>query len=497
VRIRRVIAMTVVVLVVAALFLEGIAGAQAGSVAKGTLRWRSCGGSFECSTMRVPLDYSNPAGAQVNLAVIRRPARDQSKRIGSLVVNPGGPGGSGVEFVASQADSMPDELRDRFDIVGFDPRGTGQSDPVDCKADMNAYYRLDFSPDDDAERAALVAGIQSFVDACTRNEGSRLPYLSTDSTIRDLDELRAALGDDQLTFLGYSYGSYLGAKYAEAYPDHVRALVLDGAVDPSLDSQQQQVEQAAGFEGVLNGFLKWCASHSSCDFHRDGKPARELDRLLARVDREGLPVPDARPARTLSPTEFDLGLASAIYEGRRGFTYLASALDTADRGDGRAMAELADSYTERNRDGSYGNIEDAFLATGCADGPPVGTVSDVWTIEAAAAQAAPRLGRSIVNNSVACALWPVKGAPAAPVHAPTAAPIVVVGTKKDPATPFAWARSLTQQLGNAVLIAAPGEQHTAFGLGIHCVDDAVVRYFVDDTPPRATLDCTKGGNGRG
>ena len=484
-------AVVLVAAVIAALLLEGVAGAQASAASKGTLRWRACGGSFECSTMRVPLDDANPTGAQVDIAVIRLPARDQSRRIGSLVVNPGGPGGSGVDFVASGADSLPAELRDRFDIVGFDPRGTGRSDPVHCKADMNAYYQLDFSPDDDAERAKLVSGLQAFVDACTRNEGSRLPFLSTDATVRDLDALRAALGDDKLTFLGYSYGSYLGAKYAQAYPDHVRALVLDGAVDPSLDSKQQQVEQAAGFEGVLNGFLKWCAAHSSCDFHRDGKPARALDGLLARVDREGVAVPDTRPARTLSPTEFDLGIASALYEGRGGFTFLASALDAADRGDGRAIADLADSYTERNRDGSYGNIEDAFLATGCSDGPPVGTVNDVWAIEAAAAQAAPRLGRSIVDNSIACALWPVQGAPAAPVHAPTAPTIVVVGTKKDPATPFAWARSLTDQLGNAVLIAAPGEQHTAFGLGIRCVDDAVVRYFVDDVAPRGGVDCTK------
>jgi pimeloyl-ACP methyl ester carboxylesterase len=477
--------------VISVVVVDGVAGAQTASSSKGTLRWRSCGGSFECTSMRVPLDYTNPFGSQVNLEVVRLPATDQSRRIGSLVVNPGGPGGSGVEYVLGSADTLPSELRERFDIVGFDPRGTGQSDPVNCKSDMNAYYHLDFSPDDDAERTALVSGIQAFVDACARNEGSRLPYLSTDSTIRDLDELRAALGDEKLTFLGYSYGSYLGARYAEAYPDHVRALVLDGAVDPSLEAEQQQVEQSAGFEGVLDAFLKWCASNSSCDFHRNGKSARSLDRLLVRVDRDGLDVPGAREPRALSPIEFDLGLASALYEGRDGFHVLGSALDAADRGDGRAMAALADSYTERNRDGSYGSIEEAFLAIGCADGPPVGTLSDVLEIEEAAARAAPRLGRSIVNNSIACALWPVKGAPAAPVHAPTAPPILVIGTKKDPATPFAWARALADQLESGVLIAAPGEQHTAFGLGIGCVDDAVVRYFVDGKAPRGGLDCTR------
>jgi len=488
-------ALAVVAIAIAAMAVAiGPASAQSVADAKGTLRWRSCGSEFECTSMRVPLDYANPSGAQVDLAIVRLPARDQSKRIGSLVVNPGGPGGSGVEYVLQAADSLPSQLRDRFDIVGFDPRGVGQSDPIDCKADMSAYYHLDFSPDDDAERAALVSGIQAFVDACQRNEGSRLPYMSTDNTVRDLDQLRAALGDEKLTFLGYSYGSYLGAKYAAAYPDHVRALVLDGAVDPALDAKQQQVEQAAGFEGVLNAFLKWCSANTSCDFHRDGNSASALDRLTARVDREGLPVPGERQARTLSSTEFDLGIATALYEGRNGFGILGSALDAAERGDGRGMAQLADSYTERSRDGTYGNIEEAFIAIGCADGPPVGTVNDVWSIEAAAKQVAPRLGASIVDNSIACALWPVKGAPAAPVHAPSAPPILVVGTKHDPATPFAWARSLTSQLGSAVLIAAPGEQHTAFGLGIRCVDDTVDRYFIHRTTPHGNLDCTGSAN---
>jgi pimeloyl-ACP methyl ester carboxylesterase len=340
----RIRALAVVTIVIAAMVLAigGPVSAQTASASDGTLRWRSCGNEFDCASMRVPLDYSNPAGPQVDLAMVRLPARDQSKRIGSLVVNPGGPGGSGVEYALSAADRLPSELRDRFDIVGFDPRGVGQSDPIDCKADMNAYYNLDFSPDDDAERAALVSGIQAFVDACERNEGSRLPYLSTADTVRDLDQLRAALGDKKLTFLGYSYGSYLGAKYAEAYPDHVRALVLDGAVDPALDAKQQQVEQAAGFEGVLNAFLKWCGANTSCDFHRDGKPGEALDRLFARVDREGVPVPGGRAPRTLSPIEFDLAIATALYDGRDGFGYLASALDAADRGDGRAMAELSD-----------------------------------------------------------------------------------------------------------------------------------------------------------
>jgi hypothetical protein len=214
-----------------------------------------------------------------------------------------------------------------------------------------------------------------------------------------------------------------------------------------------------------------------------------LDQLRARVDAQGLPVESAKQPRTLTPTEFELAIAAIIYEGRAGFPYLGEALDQAEHGDGSGLADLADSYTERKADGSYGNIEEAFLAISCADGPPVDGVAGVRTIEERAAKVAPRLGPGIVNNSLACALWPFQGPPAAPVHAPTAPPIVVVGTRKDPATPLQWAKSLTAQLGSAVLITAPGEQHTAFGMGNSCVDTAVDRYLVDLSAPKQTVDC--------
>lgn len=465
-------------------------GADARSSDPGRLRWRSCGGGFECATLTVPWDDAAPTGPQVDLALIRAPARDRATRIGSLVVNPGGPGGSAVDFVRSSAHTLPGELRDRFDVVGVDPRGSGRSDPVDCRYDMSRLYALDFSPDDETERAALVAGFREYVDACVAANGDYLRHVSTDDTVRDLDKVRAALGDERLTYLGFSYGTYIGAKYAEAFPDRVRALVLDGAVDPSISSEEMQVEQSAGFEGVLDSFLEWCSRNSACAFHREGRTEAAFDALAARIDREGLPVPGARPARTLSPTEFELGLGAIGYEGEAGYRYLGEALDAADDGDGSAMAELSDSYTERRSDGSYGTIEDAFLAISCADGPPVGTVADVARIEAAAKAVAPRTGAAIVNNSLACALWPFPGKPAAPVAAPSAPPIVVVGTRRDPATPFAWAESLVDQLGgDAVLISAPGAQHTSFGMGNRCVDTAVVRYLVERRAPERTRVC--------
>lgn len=486
---RRVALLFAVVAVVAA-SLPAAAGAQAAGT--GTLDWRACGRGFECATLTVPWDDAAPGGPTVDLALVRAPARDQDRRIGSLVMNPGGPGGSAVDFVRSIDDTLPAELRDRFDIVGVDPRGSGRSDAVDCGYDMAKFYALDFSPDDQAERDALIAGVREYVDACVAANGDYLRHVSTADTVRDLEKVRVALGEEKLTFLGYSYGTYIGAKYAEAHPDRVRALVLDGAVDPSISSQDMQVEQAAGFEGVLDRFLRWCASHSECAFHRDGRTAEAFDALSARVDAEGLAVPGAKPARTLSDTEFELGIGAIGYEGKAGYRYLGEALDAADRGDGSAIADLSDSYTERSADGRYGTIQDAFLAISCADGPAVGTVADVARIEAAAEAAAPRTGPGIVNNSLACALWPFAGAPAAPVSAPTAPPIVVVGTRHDPATPFAWAASLVRQLGgNAVLISAPGAQHTSFGMGNACVDDAVIRYLVDLRAPKQTLVCRR------
>jgi len=484
VRLRRLLLSAVVAVLALGVLPVPPAGADSG------LRWRSCRGGFECATLTVPWDDAAPDGPTVDLAIVRAPARDPQRRIGSLLINPGGPGGSAIGFVRGSYGALPAELRDRFDIVGVDPRGSGESDPVSCGYDMASFYAADFSPDDQAERDALAAEVRRFVDACVAANGDYLRHVSTADTVRDLDKVREALGDEKLTFLGYSYGTLIGARYAEAYPDRVRALVLDGAVDPAIPSQEMQVEQAAGFEGVLDGFLRWCAKHTDCAFHRDGQTARAFDDLSARVDREGLPVPDTRPERVLSDTEFELGVGAIGYEGKAGYRYLGEALDAADRGDGSAIADLSDSYTERNGDGTYGTIQDAFLAISCADGPAVGSVADVARIEAAAAAVAPRTGPGIVNNSLACAQWPFPGQPASRVSAPTAPPIVVVGTRRDPATPFAWAKSLVAQLGGrAVLISAPGAQHTSFGLGNACVDDAVVRYLVDLAAPRTTLVC--------
>ena len=438
------------------------------------LRWRPCSDA-ECATLEVPLDDTMVGGPTIGLRLIRYQALDPDRRIGSLLVNPGGPGASGVDYVAAAATSLPTELQDRFDIVGFDPRGVGQSAGVDCTDDLDPYFALEFSPANEQERAELVAGAKELVAACEASEGAILPYLSTDRAARDIDRIRAALGDEQLTYLGYSYGTYLGSWYAEQFPDRVRALVLDGAVDPALDATDVQVQQSVGFERALDLFLRDCARDDSCEFHNDGEPGAAYDRLRAAVADAPIPAEDGR---TVNGTLFDTGVLQLLYSGRDAWPSLAEALATAAEGDGATMLDVADLYTGRIDEGEYDDITESFLAIGCADGPPVGGLDGLRAIEDLAAAAAPRLGRAVVNNSLPCAVWPVEAAPPAALHARGAPPMLVLGTRADPATPLAWAKGLARQLDEGVLVTAGGERHTAFGGGNRCIDRIVVRYLV-------------------
>jgi pimeloyl-ACP methyl ester carboxylesterase len=453
-----------------------------------SLDWRRCYGTAQCASLTVPLDDQVVGGPTIDLALVRYRARDAGRRIGSLLVNPGGPGGSGVEFVAAAGESLPRELRDRFDIVGFDPRGTGESGAVDCLDDLDPFYSGDWAPDTPIERGTMLAGARSFAEACVRAGGYVLPYLTTERAARDLDRIRAALGDDQLTYLGYSYGTYLGAWYAEQFPERVRALVLDAPIDPALDATAVQVEQSVEFEASLTRFLRDCRRNAECAFHRDGRPGRAYDALRARIGREPLVVDDD-PDHMLNGTRFDIGVTQYLYDGRASWSALAAALDAADRGDGADLLFSADLYADREGDGSYSNLQEAFFTIGCADGPSLGGVAGLKAIEDVAARKAPRLGRSIVNNSAPCAFWPFEPPPPRVLRAHGAAPILLLGTVDDPATPYRWAESLAEALASTVLVRVAGERHTAFASGNPCVDDLVVRYLVDLQMPNEGARC--------
>ncbi len=468
----------------------GVAGAGAttagATTAAAKLGWKDCGGgTVQCARLAVPLDDTVADGPTISLALARVPARDPERRIGSLLINPGGPGAPARDFAASIAPSLPGEIQDRFDIVGFDPRGVGGSEGVDCTDDLDPYYALDWTPQTDAERAALETGVRRIVDACVAADGDLLPYLGTDRAARDMDLVRAALGDDKLSYVGFSYGTYLGAQYAAQFPDRVRALVLDGAVDPALDAEAVQIQQAVAFEHSLDLFLADCAKDSDCGFHHDGDPAKAYDALRARIDEMPIPAPDAGERRSLNTTLFDIGVTELLYSGEDSWSTLAAALAAADEGNGSDLVAEADTYTGRQGDGQYDDLQEAFFAVGCVDGPDVGGVAGLRAIEDEAARVAPRLGRSVVNNSLACAFWPVLSQPPAALHAPTAPPLLVLGTRNDPATPLSWAKGLTKELESAVLVTVSGARHTAFASGNSCVDGIVVRYLVDDVVAEA------------
>jgi pimeloyl-ACP methyl ester carboxylesterase len=454
------------------------------------LRWNRCnGGAAQCSTLAVPLDDTVLDSPTIDLALVRIPARDPDRRIGSLVINPGGPGAPATDFTVDFAWSLPGEIQDRFDLVGFDPRGVGASEGVDCTDDLDPFYALDWTPETDEERARLEAGVREIVDACVRSDGDILSFLGTDRVARDMDLIRAALGDDKLTYLGFSYGTYLGAQYAAQFPDRVRALVLDGAVDPALDAEAVQVQQAVAFERSLNLFLRDCARNADCAFHHGGDPAGAYDALRARIDAAPIPASDAGRGRALNTTLFDIGVTELLYSGEQSWSTLADALVAAEGGDGSDLVMEADFYTGRSDGGTYSDLQEAFFAVGCVDGPAVGGVAGLRAIEAAAARVAPRLGRSVVNNSLACAFWPVEAQAPAALHAPTSPPLLVLGTRNDPATPLRWARGLTEGLESAVLVTVGGARHTAFASGNLCVDDVVVRYLVDDAVPASGKRC--------
>jgi len=447
------------------------------------LDWKSCGGDNQCAKLTVPLDYDHPDnGKTMKVALLRVRATDQKKRIGSLLINPGGPGASGTKFARDFASILPDAVRARFDIVGFDPRGSGASSPVKCEDNLDGVFSADYSPDTPAERADLATRLQELAQSCEARSGNLLPFVSSESSVRDMDRIRQAVGDKKLTYLGYSYGTYLGTLYAKLFPNKVRALVLDGAIDPNLSAVEVGAEQAGGFERSLDAFFADCSANRSCSFYNGGDSAGAFDRLSAQVDAQ--PVPAGR-GRTLGGGEFDLGVAQALYSGKEGYTRLEQALAAAARGDGSRLLALSDEYTGRHNDGSYDSSQPAFWAIGCRDGPSVGGPDAYAAAEPQFSAAAPRVGVALLNAGLICAYWPVPPvANEAPIHVDGAPPILVVGTTNDPATPLKWAQGLAQELSSGVLLTAEGTQHTAFVTALNrCVDDHVVTYLVDLRPP--------------
>ncbi|MFD5031762.1 alpha/beta hydrolase [Streptomyces sp. NPDC058405] len=458
------------------------------------LRWRACGGpDFQCATMKAPLDYAKPDGTEIELAVARKKATGPGKRLGSLLVNPGGPGGSAIGYLQGYAAiGYPAPVRAQYDMAAIDPRGVARSEPVECLSgkDMDAYTQVDQTPDDQAETSRLAASFKKFAQGCQKRSGAILPHVSTVDTARDMDIFRAVLGDKKLSYVGASYGTFLGATYAELFPKRTGRLVLDGAMDPSLPARELNRDQTAGFETAFQSFAADCVKRADCPLGTKSTAdiSTRMKAFFTDLDAQPVPTGETRPlGESLATT----GVIAAMYD-ESAWSQLREALTSAMDGDGAGLLALADSYYERESDGSYANLMFANSAVNCLDLPPAfTTTSDVIAALPSFEQASPVFGKGLAWASLNCAYWPTKatGSPHR-IEAKGAAPIVVVGTTRDPATPYKWARSLAGQLSTGTLLTYNGDGHTAYGRGSDCIDTAINTYLLEGTPPTDGKKCS-------
>ncbi|HWW53337.1 MAG TPA: alpha/beta hydrolase, partial [Acidimicrobiales bacterium] len=422
------------------------------------LTWQACGTGRQCATLSVPLDYSHPDGRHIGIALERHPAT--GARLGSLVLNPGGPGESGIDSMDLFLSTLSNTLVSRYDLVTFDPRGVGRSAPIHCldSAGLDRFLAVDPAPPDAAGLQSLLAEDRVFAAGCQAQSGDLLPFVGTADAARDMDLIRQALGEPKLTYLGFSYGSLLGAMYAAQFPTHVRAMVLDGAVDPALDSVSTSEQQATGFDKELNAFFAYCAATTSCAWHPGNDQRAAFDNLLASIRAHPLVVGN----RTVGPGEAYLGVVTPLYS-KDNWPDLGLALQRAFQGDGSVLLQLFDFYTQRRSDGTYPNTVEANAAIDCADQQWPSDLGQYPALASTAAKTAPEFGPANIYSGMVCALWPYRTpARPAPTSAPGAPPIVVVGSTGDPATPYAWAQSLARELTSGVLLTRQGEGHTGY-----------------------------------
>lgn len=456
-----------------------------------TLHWKSCGGGFDCVDLKAPLDWSQPSGRTISLALIRQRALGGAP-IGSLLVNPGGPGVSGVDYVRdSISGAVSTKLQQSFDVVGFDPRGVQHSTAVHCYDDKQLdSFLFDLLPGARGSAQWTQATNQRFAAfgaACKAGSNGILPFITTENAARDLDLMRGVLGDAKLNYLGYSYGTFLGATYAGLFPQRVGRMVLDGALDPSTSGLDVSTVQGIGFESALRAYMAYCLKQRDCPFRGTVDDAMsDVGTLLASLDRRPIKASDGRllGADTMV-TAIDLPLYS-----RDSWSALTD-LFTAVQGGGADEAfYLADIYYDRAQDGAYSsNLFQVFPSYNCMDYPVTTDQAAIDAAQAKLRQQAPVLAPYLIGPDT-CAQWPYASTRTpARITAEGAAPIVVVGTTNDPATPYVWAQGLAAQLSSGVLITRVGEGHTGYNKGNDCVDTAVETYLLKGTAPTADITC--------
>lgn len=449
--------------------------------------WSPCG-AHQCARIRVPLDYAHPQARSIQLSVLKVPARDKDQRVGSLVVNPGGPGGSGVDYAANASAYFGSELQQAFDIVGFDPRGVGRSTPVQCLPDseLDTFVAADPDPDTKAEVRRADRLVAEFGDGCVEESGKLAAHVSTVEAAKDIDILRAVLGDSKLSYFGASYGTFLGATYAELFPDRVGRMVLDGALDPSVTSLRLNLVQAKGFETALRAYVGHCVDAGACFLGGSvDAGTKRIRQLLDNVEADPLPA----NGRTLAAGNAVLGIWAPLYN-KGNWGYLDTALKAAFAGDGAPLMSLSDAYVSRGSDGYSDNSLEALYAVNCLDHDDAIPSSEVDNYVPRFEKASPTFGAIFAFSLSSCAQWPIHtGRVPEEIHAAGAAPIMVVGTTRDPATPLEWAEALADELDSGVLVRRDGDGHTGYNAGNQCVDSAVESYLVSGTVPTGTVDC--------
>lgn len=453
------------------------------SVDVGSLVWEEIAEGVDEATLSVPLDYDDPAAGSVELFLTRHRALQPEARIGALLVNPGGPGFGGSQYALYASEIFDAELLDRFDIIGWDPRGTGESSPaVDCIDDYDRFYgSIDLAPDPFAEAETLA---RDFAAACTAALGDQMMRVGTNNAARDMDAIRQALGEDQISYFGFSYGSELGAVWATLFPDTVRAAVLDGAADPTADALESSLQQMAGFESTLATFLAACSSTPTCAFHNDGDAEGAFDSLMEQLESAPIDAVAGRPkvGRTIATTGVIMAMYSETY-----WPDLESALATAAAGDGSGLLALHDTYYQRLPDGTWGDELEAFQVISCADTEERPSPSEEIDAIARLHEVAPRLVPPDAVPSYFCTFFPPPIDPRVDVDTTGAGPIVVIGTTGDASTPLEGTRTMAETLEDGRLVVVESNDHGAYFVS-ECAREIVRLYLVDlVVPPKEKL----------
>lgn len=452
------------------------------------LAFEDCGNGNECADLIVPLDYAEPDGEKITVGVLRKPAAQEA--IGSLLVNPGGPGASGIQYAEAGSAVWTPPVLDYYDLIGFDPRGVGQSTPLECLTTEQAdeLVAADPDPDTDAERDELDAQLREFGEGCLAESGDLARHVSTAEVVRDMDVLRHVLGEPRLDYFGASYGTSIGALYADTFPERVGRMVLDGAVDPALSSEEMTLQQAEAFEQALRAFLDDCLGRRDCPLTGSvDDAASQIRQLLVNVEEQPLPTDGDRE---LAVGNAQLGIWMPLYADFLWPELRRALSDALEEGDGTGLMTLSDAYTSRGTDGYTDNSLEILYAVNCLDDSTAIPTDEVPDYFDEFEEASPTFGRSFAYSLSTCGAWPIQSeSTKRPLTAEGAPPIVVVGTTRDPATPLRWAEALADQLSSGRLVVRDGDGHTGYNQGNACVDRAIETFLLTGDAPADDTRC--------